>query len=69
MLARGEKIGGIHVSGHAFTHSELNRWVDKAQKLGAKGLLWIDLESPDKISSPVSKFLPADFFARAVTNM
>lgn len=65
-INRGEKIGGIHVSGHAFTHSELNRWVDKAQKLGAKGLLWIDLESPDKISSPVSKFLPADFFTRAV---
>lgn len=65
-LSRGEKIGGIHVSGHKFTHSELNRWVDKAQKLGAKGLLWIDLESPDNISSPVSKFLPKDFFARAV---
>lgn len=63
-INRGEKIGGIHVSGHTFTHSELNRWVDKAQKLGAKGLLWIDLESPEKISSPVSKFLPADFFAR-----
>src|SRR5438132_3283645 len=66
VLSKGEKIGGIHVSGHKFTHSELNRWVDKAQKLGAKGLLWIDLESPDNISSPVAKFLPADFFARAV---
>jgi len=65
-LARGEKIGGIHVSGHQFTHSELNRWVDKAQKLGAKGLLWIDLESPDNISSPVAKFLPKDFFTRAM---
>lgn len=65
-IARGEKIGGIHVCGHQFTHSELNRWVDKAQKLGAKGLLWIDLESPDSISSPVAKFLPADFFARVV---
>ncbi len=66
VIARGEKIGGVHVSGHKFTHSELNRWVDKAQKLGAKGLLWIDLESPDSISSPVAKFLPADFFARAL---
>ena len=65
-IGRGEKIGGIHVSGHKFTHSELNRWVDKAQKLGAKGLLWIDLEAPEAISSPVAKFLPADFFARAV---
>ncbi|HEX4068479.1 MAG TPA: aspartate--tRNA ligase [Candidatus Babeliales bacterium] len=66
VINRGEKIGGIHVSGYDFTHSELNRWVDKAQKLGAKGLLWIDLESPDNISSPVSKFLPADFFARTL---
>jgi len=65
VINRGEKIGGIAVSGHAFTHSELNRWVDKAQKLGAKGLLWIDLESPENISSPVSKFLPKDFFMRA----
>jgi aspartyl-tRNA synthetase len=65
-IARGEKIGGIHVSGHSFTHSELNRWVDKAQKLGAKGLLWIDIESPESISSPVAKFLPADFFARVL---
>jgi aspartyl-tRNA synthetase len=64
VINRGEKIGGIAVSGHAFTHSELNRWVDKAQKLGAKGLLWIDLESPENISSPVSKFLPKDFFMR-----
>lgn len=64
VIVRGEKIGGIAVSGHAFTHSELNRWVDKAQKLGAKGLLWIDLESPENISSPVAKFLPKDFFAR-----
>ena len=64
VVARGGKIGGIQVFGHTFTHSELNRWVDKAQKLGAKGLLWIDLESPDAISSPVAKFLPADFFNR-----
>jgi aspartyl-tRNA synthetase len=65
VINKGEKIGGVHVVGHKFTHSELNRWVDKAQKLGAKGLLWIDLESPDAISSPVAKFLPKDFFARA----
>jgi aspartyl-tRNA synthetase len=64
VINRGEKIGGIAVSGHSFTHSELNRWVDKAQKLGAKGLLWIDLESPENISSPVAKFLPKDFFTR-----
>ncbi len=63
-LEKGHQIGGLHVAKHSFTHSELNRWVDKAQKLGAKGLLWIDFESPTSISSPVSKFLPADFFNR-----
>jgi len=66
VINNGGKIGGVLVSGHTFTHSELNRWVEKAQKLGAKGLLWIDLESPDAISSPVAKFLPVDFFARVV---
>lgn len=65
VLAKGGKIGAIHVNGRDFTHSELNRWVDKAQKLGAKGLLWIALNSPEDISSPVAKFLPQDFFARA----
>jgi aspartyl-tRNA synthetase len=63
-IEKGEKIGGIHVAGHSFTHSELNRWVDKAQKLGAKGLLWIDIKSSQEISSPVAKFLPSDFFTR-----
>src|SRR5579863_8649238 len=56
VINRNEKIGGINVA-HEFTHSELNRWVDKAQKLGAKGLLWIDPATPDSISSPVAKFL------------
>lgn len=63
VVARSGKIGGIYVA-HHFTHSELNRWVEKAQKLGAKGLLWIAFEKDNSISSPVSKFLPTDFFAR-----
>ena len=58
------KIGALHTRGHNFSHTDLNKWVDEAQKLGAKGLLWIDIKSPNKISSPVSKFLPKDFFER-----
>ena len=65
VLDKGEKIGAIHINERQFTHSELNRWVEKAQKLGAKGLLWIALDNPTSINSPVSKFLPSDFFARA----
>lgn len=42
----------------------MNRWVDRAQKFGAKGLLWIHVKSETDIDSPVSKFLPTDFYAR-----
>ena len=58
------KVGGICVPEHSFSHTELNRWVERAQKLGAKGLLWIYCKSEAEIDSPVSKFLPADFYAR-----
>jgi aspartyl-tRNA synthetase len=58
-------VGGICVPENAFSHTELNRWVERAQKLGAKGLLWIYCKSETEIDSPVSKFLPADFYTRA----
>lgn len=58
-------IGAVHVDGHQFTHSELNRWTDRAIALGAKGLLWININDEGAIESPVHKFLPADFMVRA----
>lgn len=63
----GGKIGCIHVEDHKYTHSELNRWVERAQLLGAKGLLWMQVGENGAIESPVSKFLPADFYARLQT--
>ena len=65
VIDKGGKIGALHARSHDFSHTELNKWVEKAQKLGAKGLLWIEVKGPEKISSPVSKFLPEDFFAQA----
>lgn len=65
VLEKGGRIGALHVRGYEFSHTELNRWVEKAQKLGAKGLLWIEIKDSNTFSSPVSKFLPEDFFARA----
>ena len=65
VVDKGGKIGALHARSHDFSHTELNKWVDKAQKLGAKGLLWIRIKDENKIVSPVSKFLPEDFFARA----
>ncbi|RTL06825.1 aspartate--tRNA ligase [Candidatus Dependentiae bacterium] len=65
VLQTDGKIGCLHVENHIFTHSELNRWTDKALGLGAKGLLWINITSEGAVESPVHKFLPADFIARA----
>jgi len=63
ILSKGGKVGGLHVSNKTFTRSELEVWVDKALKFGAKGLLWIRFNEQDGTAeSPVSKFLPADFF-------
>lgn len=65
VLDNGGKVGCVHVPGHKFTRSELDSWVDKAQQFGAKGLLWMRVqENGESFDSPVSKFLPADFYAR-----
>ncbi len=64
VLDKGGKIGALHVQKHDFSRSELEGWVGKAQKIGAKGLLWIRFKDENTIESPVSKFLPKDFFAR-----
>jgi len=62
VVETGGHVGGIHVSGKAFSRSELLAWVDKAMKFGAKGLLWIRFNEDCKHESPVSKFLPDNFF-------
>lgn len=65
VLDNGGKIGALHVR-HDFTRSEIDGWVPKAQKLGARGLLWIRFKD-GVIDSPVSKFLPDDFLKQIQT--
>lgn len=64
VINNGGTIGALHVDSHEFSRSELDGWVDKAQQLGAKGLLWIRFKD-GKLDSPVAKFLPEDFFTQA----
>jgi aspartyl-tRNA synthetase len=64
VLEKKGKIGALHIQNYEFTRSELDATVDKATQLGAKGLLWIRFKD-GVVDSPVAKFLPADFFARA----
>lgn len=68
VIDKGGKVGGILLQGKQFSRSELEGWVNKAQQFGAKGLLWIKVsDAGDKLESPVSKFLPDDFFAQLQT--
>jgi aspartyl-tRNA synthetase len=64
ILEHQGKLGALHIAQHHFTRSDLDHWVDYAQKLGAKGLLWVRIKEDGSIESPVAKFLPADFIDR-----
>ncbi|HEV2601525.1 MAG TPA: aspartate--tRNA ligase [Candidatus Babeliales bacterium] len=67
VLDTAGKVGALHVNSHDFSRSELDAWVTKAQKFGAKGLLWMRFKDEQTIESPISKFLPVDFFAQVKT--
>src|SRR5207249_1249555 len=53
ILDKNGKIGALHVANHHFTRSDLDHWVERAQKMGAKGLLWIRYKEDGTIESPV----------------
>ena len=61
VLAKGGKIGALHIQGAEFTRSELESWVEKAVKNGAQGMIWVRLGEHGEIESPVAKFLPVSF--------
>ncbi len=61
VLEKKGKIGALHVEQRSFTRSELENWVSRALKNGAKGLVWIKVTDLGELEAPVAKFLPADF--------
>ena len=65
IIDKGGRIGALHVEGHDFSRGDLDKWVNRAQDLGAKGLVYIHVSGPDKFESPIAKFLPEDFFQKA----
>jgi aspartyl-tRNA synthetase len=67
VLDNNGKIGALHVQSQNFSHTELNKWVDRAQKIGARGLLWIRIKEDFVVDSPVSKFLPNNFVEQIKT--
>ena len=69
VLDKGGKIGAIHVNQKQFSRSELDGWVKKSMKMGAKGLLWIRFNENGEAESPVSKFLPKNFLEEVKKNI
>ena len=64
VISNNGKIGALHVKNNQFTRSELEGWVNKALKNGAKGLVWLRYTAEGTVEAPVAKFLPADFVER-----
>jgi aspartyl-tRNA synthetase len=60
----GGQVGALAIKGHNFSRADLQHWVDYAQKMGAKGLLYIRFNEDGKAESPVSKFLPDNFLSQ-----
>ncbi len=65
ILDKDGKIGALHIENHDFSRGDLDKWVSRAQELGAKGLVYIHVKEQNKLESPISKFLPDDFFTQA----
>jgi aspartyl-tRNA synthetase len=66
VLAKEGKIGCLLVQEKQFSRSQLDQWVSRTIKeFGAKGLLYVRFNEDGSTDSPVSKFLPDDFFTQA----
>ena len=64
IIGEGGKVGALHIQSKQFSRADLDYWVDRATKNGAKGMVWIRLNNEGALDSPVAKFLPHDFAER-----
>lgn len=62
-IKQGGRVGALCLKNQNLSRSELEFWVNKTIKeLGGKGLLYVRFGEDKSIQSPVSKFLPENFF-------
>jgi aspartyl-tRNA synthetase len=70
VIDKGGKIGALAVMNKNFSRSELDSWTELVTKeFGAKGLLWIKINSQSEIESSVAKYLPGDFVSRVTPSI
>lgn len=61
VLAKNGVIKGIGLpQGADFSRAQIDKLVDMAKKAGAKGLVWIKVDSEGKLTSAVGKVLPEE---------
>lgn len=61
VLARQGIVRGIAVpKGGTFSRGQFDKLTDIAKRAGAKGLVWIKSEADGTLTSPISKFFPAE---------
>ncbi len=65
VLDQGGKVGALHITGHQFSRSDLEGWVNQAQKNGAKGLVWVYFDTDGTPVAPIANYLPDDFLSQA----
>jgi aspartyl-tRNA synthetase len=69
VLASGGSVRGINGGKLGLARSGLDGLVTRAQELGAKGLVWMVVESDGSLRSPVAKFLTDAERAEVVRSM
>ena len=57
VLAGGGAVRGFNAGAAEFSRAQLDRLVERAQSLGAKGLVWMVVEEGGSLRSPIAKFL------------
>ena len=57
VLSGGGAVSGFNAGDRGLSRSGLDRLVDRAVELGAKGLVWLVVEEGGSLRSPVAKFL------------
>ena len=60
VLSKSGVIRGINIGRQELSRGQLDGLVDRAQQLGAAGLVWIVVQEDGSFRSPVSKFFSAD---------
>jgi aspartyl-tRNA synthetase len=63
-------VRGLRVPGAAeWSRSRLDELTDRAKQYGAKGLVWMKVDGPSEVTSPIAKFLSGEEISAVVSEL